>query len=195
MNSEQNYIEDCAFICLIKPHIFCLLNIDINKIEIRNVCNIYTYLKKYGFCSELYTYFYVKNSSKNKKEIINLLNKTNNNKSIQKIYGNEYYLLNYKIMLEIIKNVIKNDIIYEMNVNKDINSNKNLKISIYYDQYFNVEIYNKIIDKIGNYENNYENRIKNFYNIYCENKYYNMTSILNNIEFSDVKTNIITLKE
>ncbi len=183
-------IEDCGYIYLIKPQLFSLSNININKAGMSQQY-IYLRLNKYGFGSELYTYFYVKNVRKNEKDIIKLLtNDGKNNKNIQKIYGDEYFLMDYKYMLEIIKNVIQNDIIFEMDINKDIQNYKHNKIFVYYDKEMNNEIYDKVKLEVGDYENNYLNRLKYFYNIYAKDVYPDTTDLINNIDFINFSNNI-----
>ncbi len=183
-------IEDCGYIYLIKPQLFSLSNIDINKAGMSQQY-IYLRLNKYGFGSELYTYFYVKNVRKNEKDIIKLLtNNKKNNKNIQKMYGNEYFLMDYKYMLEIIKNVIQNDIIFEMNINQDIQNYKHNKIFVYYDKEMNSEIYDKVKLEVGDYQNNYLNRLKYFYNIYAKDVYPDTTDLINTIDFINFSNNI-----
>ncbi len=137
-------IEDCGYIYLVRPDKFCILNIDINKAGMTKERDLFHRINKYGFGSELYTYFFVKNVTQNEKDIMKLLrNDTNNNKNIQKIFGDEYFFLNYQYMLNIIKNVIKNDIIYVMDINEDVKKYRHNKIFVYYDETFNIEIYDK----------------------------------------------------
>ncbi len=188
---EQNkYNEDYGYIYLIKPQLFSLSNMDINKAGMSEQ-NIYLRVNQYGFGSELYTYFYVKNVRKNEKDIIKLLtNDGKNNKNIQKMYGNEYFLMDYKYMLQIIKNVIQNDIIFEMNINQDIQNYKHNKIFVYYDKEMNNEIYDKIKLEVGDYENNYLNRLKYFYNIYAKDVYPDTTDLINTIDFINFSNNI-----
>ncbi len=134
--------------------------------------NVFKRIDKYGYGSELITYFYVKNPLDMEKKMIKIFKNMNNNTNIFKYFGKEYFSIKPLIMINEIKKNIGNNIIREMNIDEDIKNKRHLKLSLYYDENINTEIFNYVNDYF--YINNYETRVKNFYFNYVKKLYNNI---------------------
>ncbi len=170
-NDNKNNDDKRGYLYLVWIREFAKLNQLIIKFGYSEEEIPFIRTNKYGTGSELITYFYVKNPRKLELKLINIFSLINENDSILKYYGKEYFSIDPYIMIGIIKQYIGNNLIEEMNIEKDILNKRYNKLSLYFDDKINNNIFNYVKNINNNYENNYINRQNYFYNFYIKNLY------------------------